>query len=658
MKKGFTLLVSVVLMIMFFIYPVRADTGMHSGSYLGITWTLNAGTLTVTSTGAGWACFNPYFDNLDEDFDPGVWELLSYADDVEKMVFGDRVFFLPEDGYFQFRDFKNLKTVELPKDDTSLGCYLFRDSTVENVIISDSVTIIEDEAFSGCTCLENIELPDGITSIGNKVFSGCKNLKEIKLPQSLKKIGNEAFSGCELISQITILKSVTSIGEDVFMGCAPDLTIDTPDGSAGYYYASVNSIPIVHNYDEWTVIKEATCVTDGSKEKICTRCGQKETEVITASHMEVEDPAVDPTCTEPGKTAGSHCSICGEVIIAQETVPATGHQFGDWIYADEENHVRTCSACGKEETQPHIWGNPYVIQEPTEDAFGVRGYICIDCGHEKTEVIPALVVHVASVTLNQTEAEIMTKSTLQLKASILPENAKNKNVTWTSSKPEVATVDEEGLVTALTYGKTNITVTTEDGEKIATCEIQTRYYDVADSSKYYFKSVYWAADHDPVITNGYGNVYFGPDLDCKREDMITFLWRAAGKPEPTEISSFKDVKNTKAYYYKAVLWAAEKGITKGYTSGKDAGKFGVGKKITREDTVTFIYRAAGKPSYTKTSKFKDVAKGKYYYDAIMWAAENGITKGYTSGEYKGKFGVGFNVLRQDIVTFLYRYNNL
>ena len=84
--------------------------------------------------------------------------------------------------------------------------------------------------------------------------------------------------------------------------------------------------------------------------------------------------------------------------------------------------------------------------------------------------------------------------------------------------------------------------------------------------------------------------------------------------------------------------------------------------MTREDTVTFIYRMAGKPAVSnldlKAYSFPDEVSGAYYCKPVAWAAKNGITKGYSSGEYAGMFGVGLNVLRQDIVTFLYRYANL
>ena len=175
----------------------------------------------------------------------------------------------------------------------------------------------------------------------------------------------------------------------------------------------------------------------------------------------------------------------------------------------------------------------------------------------------------------------------------------------------------------------------------------------SEDYKYWFAPVYWAADKG--ITKGYDNIYFGPEDECTREQMITFLYRQAESPVPkTTKMPFSDVRKGD-YFYNAVLWAYENGITRGYSSGPHKGKFGVGLPITREDTVTFIYRMAGQPPVSNGKKFSDVKSNAYYAKPIAWASSKGITNGYSSGPHKGKFGVGFNVLRKDIVTFLFRY---
>ena len=135
-----------------------------------------------------------------------------------------------------------------------------------------------------------------------------------------------------------------------------------------------------------------------------------------------------------------------------------------------------------------------------------------------------------------------------------------------------------------------------------------------------------------------------------------------GKPSVTAAEKkkyhFPDVVSG-SYYENAVVWAAKNGITKGYSSGEYKGQFGVGLDVTREEAVTFLYRVAGKPAVSaadlKQHTFKDIKSTAYYAKPVAWAAKNNITKGYSSGAYAGKFGVGLKVKREDIVTFMYRY---
>lgn len=235
-----------------------------------------------------------------------------------------------------------------------------------------------------------------------------------------------------------------------------------------------------------------------------------------------------------------------------------------------------------------------------------------------------------------------------------------------SSSPSVVSIsqlDNSTLyVESLKQGSSVLTVTVKgDGwEKTAKFNIFVQFADVTQKSKYYYNPVYWAAKKG--ITNGYGGWEFGVGLNCTREDLVTFLWRMKGKPAVTASDRkkyhFPDVESGK-YYEDAVVWAAKNEITKGYSSGPYKGKFGVSLEVTREDTVTFLYRVAGKPTVSaadqKKYTFPDVKSTAYYAKPVAWAAKNGITKGYSSGPYKGKFGVGLNVLREDIVTFMYRY---
>ncbi len=163
---------------------------------------------------------------------------------------------------------------------------------------------------------------------------------------------------------------------------------------------------------------------------------------------------------------------------------------------------------------------------------------------------------------------------------------------------------------------------------------------------YFYKPVLWAVANG--ITTGTGKTTFSPEIDCTRGQVVTFLWRAAGKPEPsTTDNPFKDV-SAKQYYYKAVLWAVENGIT----TGTSKTTFSPEDSCTRAQVVTFLWRTAGEPAPQKSDNpFSDVPKGQYYYKAVLWAVENGVTTGIS----KTAFGPDMPCIRGQIVTFIYRY---
>ena len=177
------------------------------------------------------------------------------------------------------------------------------------------------------------------------------------------------------------------------------------------------------------------------------------------------------------------------------------------------------------------------------------------------------------------------------------------------------------------------------------------FSDVQDPKHAYFKAIYWAADAG--ITKGYPDGTFGINRSCTRGEMMMFLWRYADKPAPKNASKspFKDVKTNHAFY-KAILWGSQKGITKGYADGT----FGIDRNVTRGEAMMFLWRLRGKPAPKAVAKspFKDVPKNHVFYNAILWGSQNKITTGYTSGVNKGKFMVDDNCTRGQIVTFLYR----
>ena len=173
-------------------------------------------------------------------------------------------------------------------------------------------------------------------------------------------------------------------------------------------------------------------------------------------------------------------------------------------------------------------------------------------------------------------------------------------------------------------------------------EAEVSPFSDVSTTAYYYEAVKWAREKG--ITGGIGNGLFGPNQPCTRAQIVTFLWRAAGSPEPKNMSSFTDVP-ADSYYAKAVAWAAENGIT----GGTGDGQFSPDATCTRAQSVTFLFRAIGKLVDSK-AEFNDVLTDSYYANAVAWAVENGVTNGIGNG----LFGPDNSCTRAQIVTFLFR----
>ena len=212
---------------------------------------------------------------------------------------------------------------------------------------------------------------------------------------------------------------------------------------------------------------------------------------------------------------------------------------------------------------------------------------------------------------------------------------------------ELVVTDKDGKKLELTdKGNGQYTFTMPSGKVEVAAEFVKEvevspFADVATDA-YYYDAVKWAVNKG--VTNGVSETLFGPDQACTRAQIVTFLWRAAGSPEPKSGSSFADVA-ADAYYAKAVAWAVENGITKGTSETT----FHPDETCTRAQGVTFLYRALGKLAAAQAG-FTDVAADSYYADAVNWAAENGVTKGIS----ETLFGPDGSCTRAQIVTFLYR----
>ena len=262
------------------------------------------------------------------------------------------------------------------------------------------------------------------------------------------------------------------------------------------------------------------------------------------------------------------------------------------------------------------------------------------------------------------DAAVSVGGTIQLEPVFTPADTTQRDVTWSSSNSKIATIDANGRVRGVAEGKVTITVTsTADRNITASCTV-TVTKNLSDAGlaaiigalgngslpfndvtvrDYFYDAVKWAVDRG--ITSGTSRYTFSPDASCTRAQVVTFLWRAAGCPQPvSKVNPFTDVR-ADDYFYTAVLWAVENGITNG-TSAKT---FSPDATVTRAQVVTFLWRANGQPA-AGNSGFADVSADKYYATAVAWAVFQRIT----TGTGFGVFSPDAACTRAQIVTFLYR----
>ena len=265
--------------------------------------------------------------------------------------------------------------------------------------------------------------------------------------------------------------------------------------------------------------------------------------------------------------------------------------------------------------------------------------------------------NVSGISFDMSTASLTEGEVLQLTATMAPEDAGDKSVTWSSSDSAVAEVDASGLVKALKAGTADITATTTDGGFTAVCSVtvtqKITFTDVADPSAWYYDSVYWAVENG--VTSGMGEGTFQPMAKLSRAQAVTFLYNLAGRPDVSGLQTkeFTDVADT-AWYYKAVKWAVANKITSGYGTGT----FQPNATCNRAMIVTFLMNYAKAVGTYKeptiSSNFKDVAATAWYKASVDWTVENGITSGYG----QGTFSPNVTCNRAMMVTFLKKVSAL
>ena len=532
-----------------------------------LNWTLDTKTMTMTITGSGsmWEGAGPGLDFQQWGYQDKIKTLVisgatnitpifSYMDSLETLKILDSVASI-QVGAFCWCE--KLKTVQLPNSLTTIEAGAFENCTALTAItIPDSVKSIGEEAFYNCSSLKSASI--AAKSIGVSAFRGCTQLETVTLATGVEQIGTTAFAECNKLSSITIPASMKNIGEMAFYLCTGLKTIKLSEGlkklgNGAFYCCGVTEI---------TIPSSITAI-DSSSFSWCA---------------ELTSVTIQEGTTSIGGDAFSFCHNLKNV-----TIPDTMKTIGAFAF-------EYCSSLTK-------------ITIPTS-VTSIDEYAFMGCNLMTSVIIPKNVKCIGTQAFGYSEGQ-------------------KKNIT----------IHGEENTEAQRYANAN-------GFKfvpyVCFCDVP--------ANSYYANAVAWAVKNG--ITGGVNSLHFGSKKNCTREQVVTFLWAAKGCPEPqSDANPFKDVKKN-SWFRKSVLWAVEQGVT----GGVDDTHFGVGKACDRAQVVMFLWAAAGKPEpETAENKFTDVKKKDYFYSAVLWAVENGVTGGTTPTTFSPK-----NICtRAQVVTFLY-----
>lgn len=420
-----------------------------------------------------------------------------------------------EIGWSAFEGCTSLSKVNLPKKLTTIEIGIFRDCTsLAEIDIPDSVTSIGGAAFSGCTSLTEIDIPDSVTTIGSSAFKGCTSLSKVDLPKDLTMIEGYTFSGCSSLESIIIPDGVTAIGTwdehvisygntlygNTFSGCTSLKEIIIPDSvikildHAFSNCTSLESITIGRGVeslgDEWIAsCRRLENITVSPENKTYSSVDgvlfNKDKSELSAYPIgnKRSSYTIPDGVEKIGKKAFYGCryieSLTIPVSVAEIEASALGNCYDiravyylgtreQWkevvIGADNYMFALVNVRCADDSQCRHVWGEWEVVEEATYEKDGLERRVCSLCKAEQTRKIPRLgAVKVDAIELSESEKKLNVGKSFTITATVKPDNAWNRTVTWSSSDPSIATVDENGTVTAIAEGEAIITAESADG---------------------------------------------------------------------------------------------------------------------------------------------------------------------------------------------------
>ena len=484
---------------------------------------------------------------------------------------------------------------------TKIGDRAFRNNQIiRHVIIPKTVANIGTWAFSDCGSLRSVQIL-GTIEESDWSFSGCSELDDIVFGSEVKKIPGRLFQDCTGLTHVEIPGGITEIGNFAFSGCTNLANVTFNKGLKKVGFDAFLGCVALKNI----VLPEGLNSLDASFKD----CISIESVYIPAT-IEESDWAFSGCQKLSNVTFGSGIEkVPGRLFqdctgLTHIEIPGTVTEIGNWAFSG-------CDAL-------------------KSISFGKYMSSIAFCSFSKCTNLTD--VYYGGTQPQWAEIKIDSNNDPLIGATI-HYNADIPNTPDTKPEPTP------------TPGPTDKPTPTPPVTPTPSPTSTPKFTDVK-SGAYYYDAVIWAVKKG--VTSGTGNNKFSPNASCTRGQIVTFLWRAAGSPDPVSSANpFSDVKPSD-YFYKAVLWAVENNIT----SGIGGGRFGPGGACTRGQAVTFLWRAEKSPNASAGSLFSDVKSGSYYEKAVDWA----VSKNVTSGTGNGKFSPDASCTRGQIVTFLYRAN--
>ena len=579
-------------------------------------------------------------------------------------------------------------TVDIPEGVTIIGDSAFQYCFyLSNIHIPDSVTVFGPSAFEGCESLTNLSIPASVTNImGNSTFWGCINLTEvlvdpgndyytssngilydkdkstliccpagktgtIEIPDGITTIASAAFMDCSHLTNISIPDTVHTIYDQAFSSCCSLTSISLPNGISSIGF---NTFYNCSSLTRISIPEGVTFIDD----QAFTYC------------FGLTDVSIPDSVTHIGDYAFDCCSSLTSIFIPDSVTyigdsPFSGCENLTGIYVDENNPNYFSDDQGilfnKDRTL--LIQAPGAIAGSCVIPYGVisisdRAFSCCDNLIEIS--IPNSVSSIGRFALS--DCENLTTVNIPDSVSFIDYGNFNycfnlKTVYFEGSAPDIGGdifYFHDAIPSTIAYYPASDPSWTAEVMRSYSRIItwigynpEGSFYDVQMDS-WYEAPVEWAVEKG--ITTGATATTFNPGGSCLRAHVVTFLWRAAGSPAPqSSANPFVDVKPGD-FYYDAVLWAVENGIT----SGIDATHFDPAGVCNRVQVVTFLYRAFGSPSVENTGNpFADIPGDAWFSAPVVWAIEHDITQGLSATE----FGPTNPCIRAQVVTFLYRSYN-